>query len=241
MSDKVTLKNGPADGVSAPRPAGAKPLAMPLDGDLNLLKGHAEPYAFAIYAPGDDPTVYVFAGAQRPKPSDSFHVPFADGPMQGIQPMNQALQLMDTTLECPLDSNGEPLKKGSKVASIARYRRKLFDGIWKMGLVEIIESVQEAERLSDTIAEREFTKELSKFTSQQLIHELMSRRGFIGVVVMYPKDVTPGWQPKPDEELAIAVPHHMNRKHATLMLKGRWWPWNESRFHLCRRLLVRPT
>ena len=220
MSERARLVGGPGDGEIIP--VEKEMVGLPLDRNLALLKARAEPYAFAIYRldrSGDAP-VYRFVSAQRKEAEKAFEVEFVDGPMQGVRPFGHAIQLSDMTIRFPLDADHKPVKKGAKVAAIAEYKRRKIDGVWKMALAGIIDSEGEAERSADIIAEKELTRELQIYTSDQLVEELLGRPGFVGVIAMYPGELVGDWQLEEGSELILGIGKQLNEEKAKVILRS---------------------
>jgi hypothetical protein len=220
MPERVTLIGGPADGELVGRPRDADMIAIPLDEQLNALKDRTgKCYAHAIYGQSPNPAHYIFRGAQRENPSDSFEVPFVDGPMKGTHRLRQAVQLTDMTLGFPLNSNGNPLERGDSVASIAQYKSVNIDGVWKMALVRIVDAPKETSEFAHLLSAYTLTEQLAIFTVQQLVEELVKRPGFIGVIAMHPDELPGQRRLDPGAKLVLCYGPQLNLHNVKQILR----------------------
>ena len=187
MSKKTKLLGGPGDGIFI---AGGdkQNFLLPLDKNLNPLKTKDEPYALALYRLATTGN-YEFHTAKRKEAEKPFDVEFIDGPMNGIHPFAQAIQLYDSIFRIPLDAEHRPLEQGAKVAAVAEYKREQINGVWKMAFVRIVDNPKEVENGADVIAEHQLVQELQVYTTEQLVNELLSRQRFFGVILMYPDEL----------------------------------------------------
>jgi hypothetical protein len=218
MDNKPRLIGGPADGLTVSGRS-KHTVGIPLDENLNPLKSKDEPYAFAIYklnAAGD----YAFHSAQRKESEKPFSVEFLGGPMEGTRPFAAPIQLYEKTWCLPLDAEHKPLDQGAKVAAVAEYKRKSVDGIWKMEFVRIVDDPKEAENFSDMLAEHQLTQELQTYTTEQLVNQLLSRQGFVGVILMYPGELVGKWHLKKGDTLAIGIGKQLNVDNAKLIISS---------------------
>ena len=218
MSDKIRLIGGPGDGIVIPD-GDKQNIALPLDKNLNPLKTKDEPYALAIYQL--DPTGnYQFHSAQRKEPEKPFDVEFIGGPMNGIQPFGQAIQLHDNPFCVPLDAKHRPLEQGAKVAAKAEYKRKQIDGVWKMAFVRIIDDPKETEQVADVLAEHQLVRELQIYTTHQLINELLNRQEFVGVILVYPGELVGKWHLEKGASFSVGIGKQLNVDSAKLIISS---------------------
>ena len=219
MDEKKTkFIGGPGDGIPVSG-GGKENIALPLDKNLNQPKTKDETYAYAFYrlTPTGD---YEFYGAQRKEAEKPFDIEFVDGPMKGIHPFMQAIQLYDNTFRVPLDAEHRPLGQGAIVAAEAEYKRKQIDGVWKMAVVGIVDNPKEVEEVADALAESQLVRELQVYTTEQLVKELLNRQGFAGVIVMLPGDMVGKWHLKKGSPLFIGMERQMNAEQAKVILRS---------------------
>ncbi len=114
------------------------------------------------------------------------------------------------------------------MGAIAEYRRKKIDGVWKMAFVRLVESEDKIEQYSDLIAERKFMQELSAYTAEQLIQELLSRPTFAGMILVPPGKLTGDWQPEIKDRFFIGIGRQLDAnaakalvRHALTSLEGQ--------------------
>jgi hypothetical protein len=222
MSEQTQVIGGPAHGLTTN--ADKEYVCFPVDENLVLIKGKADPYAMAVYhfEQSEGIAVYKFRHAQRhPDPTKNFSVEFIDGPMQGKQQFGHAAQLYDMTLRLSLGEDHKPLREGSKVGAIAEYKRREVNGIWKMTLVRIVEAEAETEQFENVIGEHQLTQQLGIFTTEQLARELASRESFLGAILMYPGEVKgSNWHLTKGTELIMMPGRQVNRDGLKLLLRS---------------------
>lgn len=221
--NEVRFVGGPNDGDTYEGSKKSELLAIPLDCNLHVQKENPDDYyALAIYRlqQSEGEEAYVFQGAQRKNPDEPFAVEFIDGPMKGVHPFQQPIQLFEAGFRIPLSQDKQVLKRGSNVAAMAEYRRKLVDGVWKMALENVNENPSVSEFGSDLIAERQRIEELDCYTSDQLVKALTKRPGFKGLVVMIPGEVQQGVPVEAGHDLLIMTGVGVSKQNAITLLRS---------------------
>lgn len=130
MPELVEFVGGPCPGARAVPDGMPQHIAVAVDQDIKPTTG--EPFAQSVYERrGDEDSVrYHFLKVVR-SGNKPFEVEFVGGPIAGIQPCAQPVQVVSEAIRVPLTKDHKPFKGEGEPDLLAVYEPRLTDGVWK--------------------------------------------------------------------------------------------------------------